>query len=65
MTISTNSSAEEEKGYIPSVTKLTSNRLTPEVLWSFGRISGENCFARSNQGALWRNLLFYREKQGF
>jgi dipeptidyl aminopeptidase/acylaminoacyl peptidase len=41
MTISTNSSAEEEKGYIPSVTKLTSNRLTPEVLWSFGRISGE------------------------
>lgn len=41
MTISTNSSAEEEKGYIPSVPVLTSNRLTPEVLWSFGRIGGE------------------------
>ena len=41
MTISTNSSAEEEKGYIPSVPVLTSNRLSPEVLWSFGRIGGE------------------------
>lgn len=41
MTISINSSAEEEKGYIPSVPVLTSSRLSPEVLWSFGRIGGE------------------------
>ncbi|MBN2806978.1 MAG: S9 family peptidase [Prolixibacteraceae bacterium] len=32
---------ESEKGYTPSVPELTSNRLTPEVLWQLGRIGGE------------------------
>ncbi|MBN1927859.1 MAG: S9 family peptidase [Prolixibacteraceae bacterium] len=32
---------KNEKGYSPRVAELTSDRLTPEVLWMFGRIGGE------------------------
>lgn len=32
---------ETEKGYTPEVPELTSNKLTPELLWKLGRIGGE------------------------
>ena len=33
---------EDEAGYSPQVQTLSSNRLTPEILWMLGRISGES-----------------------
>lgn len=41
MLASCNSNTEIKKGYTPEVPELSSNRLTPELLWKLGRIGGE------------------------
>ena len=42
MIMSCNPEPESEKGYTPQPPVLTSDRLTPEVMWMLGRISGES-----------------------
>lgn len=40
--VSCNEQNEKQLGYSPEVPQLESDRLTPEIMWQLGRISGEN-----------------------
>lgn len=41
MSLSCNEVANSEKGFVPKTPVLSSGNLTPELLWTFGRIGGE------------------------
>lgn len=65
MMMSCNSEPESEKGFTPENPVLASNRLTPEVLWQFGRIGGET--VSPDQRSVLYGVTYYnvKEDKGF
>jgi dipeptidyl aminopeptidase/acylaminoacyl peptidase len=65
MIMSCNSEPKSEKGFTPKEPVLTSNKLTPEVLWQFGRIGGET--VSPDQTSVLYGVTYYdvKENKGF
>jgi dipeptidyl aminopeptidase/acylaminoacyl peptidase len=65
MITSNNAFSEGDKGYTPETPVLKSNILTPEVLWSFGRIGGET--VSPDQTLVLYGVTFYKldDNKGF
>ena len=65
MIMSCNSEPEGEKGFTVKVPVLASNRITPEVLWSFGRISDESVSPDQNNVLYGVTYYDIKEDKGF